>query len=435
MYDLNRQKLFEKMPKNSVALIFSGQEQIRNNDVDYPFRASSDFIYLTGFHEPDAALLMVKADSIESILFLRPRDPEKEVWDGRRLGVERAPATLGLDKAYEIDELDDLAPELIANAQTLMVSFSDFEQNLSTISPWIETLKKQSRKALNPPSEITDLDVLLHEMRLIKSQSEIELMKKAAEISVQGHLAAMQKALTSEFEFEVQAELESSFIKNGSPRVAFNSIVASQANACILHYTENRDALDKNALVLVDAGAEYKGYAGDITTTFPVSGQFTQAQAQLYNLVLKAQQAVIAIIKPGLRYDELHQKTLSVLVEGLIDLGLLTGTLEDNLSQETYKRFFMHGTGHWLGMDVHDVGQYKVDGQWRELQAGMVLTVEPGLYISSEHTDIESQWHDIGIRIEDDVLVTETGAEVLTQGLPRTVEEIETFMNVVTPIK
>ncbi len=428
IYSDHRNKLFQQLPENSIALISSGSEAIRNRDVEYPFRAQSDFQYLTGFVEPDSVLILVKKSQNQSIVFLRSKDPEKEIWDGRRLGVESAPESLGVDASYAIDELDSQMPVLMEDCEHFWVSFSDLAEWTMPIQQWLDSLKKQVRRGVDCPSHISDLDQVLHELRLFKSDAEIGFMKTAAQISVQGHLKAMQAVLSSEYEYQVQAQMEAEFKNEGSPRVAFNSIVASGENACILHYTENDALIDKQALLLIDAGAEYKGYAGDITTTIPASGRFTEVQALLYSLVLKAQKAAIAEVMPGQSYDQMHQASVEVLTSGLIELGLLKGTLEEQIETEAYKEFFMHGTGHWLGMDVHDVGQYKVDGEWRAFEEGMVVTVEPGLYVSSEHEEIDPKWHNIGIRIEDDVLVTQTGHEVLTTGLPRTVEAIEQWM-------
>ena len=427
-YQKNRESLLEKMPNNSVAIISSGEEQIRNRDVEFPFRAESDFMYLTGFAEPDAVLFLIKQDTTKSVLFLRPRDPEQETWQGRRLGVDAACSALSVDQAWSIEEFDEQAIQLLENIKSIYVSFAHLAQWNDTINEWISVLKQKVRKGISAPSAICDLDSNLHEMRLFKSSEEVERMRKAAQISVQGHLAAMSVAAQSEYEYQIQAALEGEFVKQGSPRVAFSSIVASAENACILHYTENRSKINKEALLLIDAGAEWDGYAGDITTTFPAKGRFSEPQAQLYTLVLNAQLAAINLIKPGVRYDQVHQASVKVLTAGLVDLGVLVGEVEALIEAEAYKPFFMHGTGHWLGMDVHDVGNYKVNQEWRNLEAGMVLTVEPGLYISAEHNNIDAKWHNIGIRIEDDVLVTSSGHEVLTKGLPRTVDEIEAWM-------
>jgi len=428
-YQKSRQKLMALLTDNSAVIVPSGEEQIRNRDVEFPFRADSDFIYLTGFEEPDSVLVLLKKEGVESHLFIRPKDLEQETWQGRRLGVEAAPSYLAIDSAFAIDELDEAVLLLLEGVESVYVSFSQSPDFLSTIHSWIHTLKQKVRKGIEAPKQVCDLDVYLHEMRVIKTELEIQFLRKAATISVQGHLAAMKAVQSSQFEFQVQAALESEFVRLGSPRVAFNSIVASGENACILHYTENRSEIRQGDLVLVDAGAEWQGYAGDITTTFPASGKFSDTQAQLYSLVLAAQQAAIEAIKPGVVYDVIHQASARVLTAGLLELGILQGALETLISEEAYKRFFMHGTGHWLGMDVHDVGAYKQNQQWRALKAGMVLTVEPGLYISADHQEVDSKWHNIGIRIEDDILVTESGCEVLTLGLPRTVTEIETWMS------
>ncbi len=424
----NRQKLFASMPDNSAILVSSGAEQIRNRDVEFPFRAESDFFYLTGFTEPDSVLVLLKKDALETHLFLRPKDPEQETWQGRRLGLENAAEALLIDQAWSIDELDEGVLDLLENIESVYFSFSQMSDWLNPVSEWVGSLKQKVRQGITAPNKICDLDEALHEQRLFKSPEEITRMRRAAQISVQGHLAAMAAVLPGKLEFQVQAELEATFVRQGSPRVAFNSIVASGNNACILHYTENRDEIQDGDLVLVDAGAEWQGYAGDITTTFPANGKFSSAQAKLYSLVLDAQQAAISVIQPGVTYDVAHQASIKVLTQGLIDLGILKGALDTVIEDEGYKRFFMHGTGHWLGLDVHDVGVYKQNQAWREFKPGMVVTVEPGLYISAEHSDVDSQWHDIGIRIEDDVLVTEMGHEVLTVGLPRTVAEIEAQM-------
>jgi Xaa-Pro aminopeptidase len=428
-YQENRQKLMALLPDNCAVIVPSGEEQIRNRDVEFPFRAESDFIYLTGFEEPDSILVLLKKDAVESHLFLRPKDLEQEIWQGKRLGVDEALCHLGMDAAYSVDALDESILPLLENIESVYVSFSQESEFLAAIHGWIYALKQKIRQGIEAPQQMCDLDTHLHEMRVIKSEVEVQSLRKAATISVQGHLAAMRAVQSSQFEFQVQAALESEFVRLGSPRVAFNSIVASGENACILHYTENRSEIDQNALVLVDAGAEWGGYAGDITTTFPASGRFGEAQAQLYSLVLAAQQAAINVIKPGVIYDEVHQASVKVLTAGLLELGILQGALETLIAEKCYKQFFMHGTGHWLGMDVHDVGAYKQNQQWRVFKAGMVVTVEPGLYISEAHLDVDPKWHNIGIRIEDDILVTETGSEVLTLGLPRTVAEIEMWMS------
>lgn len=446
LFAQRRNDLLSNMPEASVALITSGDETIRNRDVEFPFRAESDFWYLTGFTEPDSVLVLIRSEVFQrqaqvlddenhvypsdhqAWLFVRPKDPEQETWQGRRLGVDDAPSVLGIDQAWSIEELDERAPEFLMQAQQLLVSFGQLEVWSAKIADWLAGLKSQVRKGIEAPSQLVDLDRWLHEQRLIKTRDEIDWMREAARISVAGHLAAMRVCKPGAHEYQLQAELEYRFKQLGADRVAFNSIVASGENACILHYTENKAILKSGDLVLIDAGAEWRGYAGDISHTFPVNGRFSQEQRQLYECVLGAQRAAIEQVKPGQAYDQMHQASIKCLTEGLLSLNLLQGTLEDLIKQQAIKRFFMHGTGHWLGMDVHDVGRYKLDGKWRHFKPGMVVTVEPGLYIAPQSEGVDEKWWGIGIRIEDDVLVTETGNEVLTLGLPRSVEEIELWM-------
>lgn len=426
-----RTQVLEQMLPNSMMLVRSGDEVIRNRDVGYDFRAHSDFHYLTGFDEPEAVLCLVKKTletQTQVVVFVRPKDPLLETWEGRRLGGDEAAKTLEVDEAFSIETLDEQLAELSTNMTQLYTSFSDMQDWYPLLSELIATQKAKARQGVQAPRGLMDSDVLLHEMRLIKTDEEIALIKQAAAISVQGHLAAMRCAKHSKYEYQVQSALESTFRDLGSPRVAFASIVASGDNACILHYTENRAILQQDQLVLVDAGAEFEGYAGDITTTFPVSGKFSKPQAEIYSLVLAAQEAAKDAIKVGAPYDAMHQAAVQVVTEGLIALGLIDMTVEKALEAAAYKAFFMHGTGHWLGRDVHDVGDYKVNQQWRSFEVGMVVTVEPGIYISPELEGVADQYKGIGVRIEDDVLVTKTGGEVLTLGLPRTVAEIEAFM-------
>lgn len=430
-YQVRRKKLFSQLADNALVMVASGEEQIRNRDVEYPFRADSDFFYLTGFIEADSILVLIKKDGKQqTIIFVRPKDKKQEIWQGRRLGVEVAAKTLGVDQAFSNEDFDEKMAEKVVDIETIYFSFAQLNQWSEVVASWVEVQKEKSRQGVTPTHQLFDVDSLLHEARVIKTPAEIAIIRQAAQISVKGHLAAMQvKGL--EYEYQVQAKLEAEFKQAGSPRIAFSSICASGDNACILHYTENSDRLKKDALILVDAGAEYQGYAGDITTTFPVSGRFTEPQKELYELVLKAQQTVISIIKPNIQYDELHRCAAKIITQGLIDLGILKGKVNELIENKSYKQFFMHGTGHWLGMDVHDVGNYKVNKQWRKLEQGMVLTVEPGIYISvevGEELKVDKKYWDIGIRIEDDILVTNNGNELLTTGLPRTVSEIEAYM-------
>jgi len=427
----NRTRLLEQLPENSAVLVFSGREQYRNRDVDYPFRVNSDFYWLTGFEEPEATLLLVKRDKGEhsSHVFVRPKDREAEIWTGYRLGMEAAPEVLGVDSAFSSEERAAKLPELMKGARQVFVSFSEADYWWPVLIPVWKGLKRHIRDGVDAPEGLRDLDGVLHELRLIKQDWEVVRLRQAAAITVQGHLAAMRAlASGSPTERAVQTALECAFFQAGAERTAFNSIVASGANACVLHYTENRAPIDEQGLVLIDAGAEKDYYAGDITTTIPARGRFTPAQKALYELVLQAQQAAKAQVKPGLPYDAHHRAAVQALTEGLVALGLLKGDVSVLIEQKAYERFFMHKTGHWLGLDVHDVGRYRVDGQWRALEPGMVLTVEPGLYVAPDDETVDPQWRGIGIRIEDDLLVTETGHEVLTEGLPRTVAEIEAAM-------
>lgn len=438
-----RHTLISNLPSGSVALIASGSETIRNRDVEYPFRADSDFLYLTGLNEPDCVLVLIHKSVVscfeaekesdqtdhQAWLFLRDKDPEQETWQGKRLGVEAAPNFLNIDQAWCIDDLDEQAPNFLTHASQVHFSFSQMDEWGAVLTQWLAELKGQVRKGLTTPTALCDLDQVLHEQRLFKNADEIALMRQAAQISVAGHKAAMRAAKTAQFEYQVQSALEHEFRMQGSERVAFNSIAAAGNNACVLHYTDNRDALNSTDLILIDAGAEYQGYAGDITHTFPISGRFTEPQKLLYNWVLKAQQAAIEQVKPGHSYHAMHQASIRVLSQGLIELGLLDEPLEQVIENESYKPFFMHGTGHWLGRDVHDVGRYKLNGEWRDFEPGLVVTVEPGLYIPFGMKGVDSKWQGIGIRIEDDVLVTEQGHEILSVGLPRTVEEIEAWMS------
>lgn len=429
-FQTNRARLLKALPQGSAALVFSGQEQFRNRDVDYPFRVHSDFYYLTGFTEPDSTLLLIQAEdgSTHSVVFVRPRDEKAEIWTGRRLGVERAADVLGVDAAYSSEERDAQLVELLKGVEQVHVSFSDSAYWWPVLQPVFAGLKKHIREGIEPPQALQDLDRILHEQRLIKQPWELVRLREAAQISVKGHLAAMQAAPRAQTEREVQRALACAFYEAGGDDLSFNPIVASGANACVLHYTENSAPLDHNALLLVDAGAEKAFYAGDITTTFPASGRFSAEQKALYEVVLAAQHAALEQVRPGIPYDRHHQVAVRVLTEGLVDLGLLQGEVDTLIKEKAYTRFYMHKTGHWLGLDVHDVGAYRVNGAWRSLQENMVLTVEPGLYVAPDDDTVEARWRGIGIRIEDDVCVTAEGHEILTRGLPRTPEEIEACM-------
>lgn len=424
-----RQRLFNQMPTNSIAFIQSGEEQPRNRDTSYPFRANSDFFYLTGFSEPNALLVLRKtSNQTQSLLALRAKNPERELWDGIRLGIDAAPEALGVDVAMDITNLDSHLSEWLTGCDIVFISYEGAQAFADRLLTNINQLKRKVRLGVQAPRQLSDLDILLHEDRLIKDTDAQTGLQQAANITIAGHLAAMSAVRVGAHEYEVQAALEYECRRLGSERQAFDSIVAGGKNACILHYTENRACLNNGDLILIDAGAEVSGYAGDCTHTFPVNGTFSQPQAALYDLVLAAQQAAFACIKPNCFYHEPHQAAVNTIAQGLLDLGLLQGDLASVLEQESYKAFYMHQTGHWLGCDVHDVGQYKQHGEWRPLQEGMALTVEPGIYVSPDNTQVAPEWRGIGIRIEDSVVVTTQGYDILTQGLPRSRKEIEQWI-------
>ncbi|PCJ30383.1 MAG: Xaa-Pro aminopeptidase [Gammaproteobacteria bacterium] len=423
-----RQRLIELMGENSIAVLPSAPIANRNRDVDYPYRADSNFHYLSGFDEPESVIVIIPGRPHgEYILFCRERDLSKEIWDGYRAGQEGAVETFGADDSYPITDLDDILPGLLEGKEKVFYTMGNVPSFDPRIVAWLQHLRGASRQGLQSPSEIIELDHSLNELRLYKSSAEISAMRTAAEISCQAHIRAMQFSQVGKWEYQVEAEIIHEFMKHDCRSPAYPSIVGGGENGCILHYIENNHRMKNNDLLLIDAGAEYDYYAADITRTFPINGKFTPSQKALYNVVLDAQKAAIAEVKPGNHWNQAHEAAVRVLTAGLLELGLLSGDLESLIEQEKYRDFYMHRTGHWLGMDVHDVGDYKVGGEWRLLEAGMVLTVEPGLYIRNPD-NIAKKWHFIGIRIEDDVLVTKTGNEVLTAAAPKEVDEIEALM-------
>ena len=422
-----RKQLMRQMGPDSIAIVPAATVKVRNRDTEYSYRQDSDFYYLSGFEEPEALLVLVPGrDSGEYLMFCRERDSEKETWHGRRLGVERAPEVLDADDAFPIGDVDEILPGLLEGREQIYYSLgkdTDFDQQLME---WLNRVRAKTRVASEVPSSFVSLDFLLHEMRVFKTRSELSLMKRAAKISAAGHARAMQQCKPGMMEFEIEAELIGAYKSQGATH-AFLPIVGGGENGCILHYTENNEELQDGDLVLVDSGAEYASYAGDITRTYPVSGQFSDAQRDVYSLVLDSQLAAIDAVKPGAGWNEPHDAAVSVLTRGLIALGLLKGTYAKEIRDQGYRRFYMHRTSHWLGLDVHDVGEYKIDGQWRELEPGMVLTIEPGLYITSGR-GIPRRYANIGIRIEDDVVVTRDGCEVLTSDVAKSIDEIEALM-------
>ena len=424
-----RQALMQQIGTGNIAIIASASSAVRNRDVHYPFRQDSDFYYLTGFNEADALAVFIPGrEQGEYVLFCREYDATKALWEGAHAGLEGATTHYGADDAFPIDDLDEILPGMLENKAKVFYPMGKNGELDHKLLDWINHIRKQSRSGVTAPGELVSLEHIVHEMRLFKSAEEIKLMRRAAEISAQAHVRAMQYCQAGVYEFEVEAELIHQFMRSGLRAVAYPSIVAGGKNACVLHYTENADKLRKGDLLLIDAGAECDHYAADITRTFPVSGKFSEPQRLLYQLVLDAQAAALDEIAPGIAWNKAHEASVEVLTKGLVELGLLKGRIKKLIKEEKYKQFYMHRIGHWLGMDVHDVGDYKIKDEWRLLEPGMVLTVEPGLYVSAECQTVDKQWRGIGIRIEDDVLVTADGYEVLTASVPKTVEAIEAVM-------
>ncbi|MFK4752438.1 Xaa-Pro aminopeptidase [Oceanobacter antarcticus] len=428
-YARRRQQLMAQMSDNSIAIIPSAPVHVRNRDVEYLFRQDSDFYYLSGFDEEHSVLVLIPGrEHGEYVLFCQEKIKQQEIWTGRRVGPEAAPDVLGADDAFPITDIDDILPGLIEGTDKIYANLGvspDFDRQLMG---WVNHIKAQVRNGSHPPREFSGLDHLLHEMRLIKSEAEIVLMQRAADISAAAHCRAMQMVQPGMFEYQLDAELMRTFMAAGSRWPAYPSIVGSGENGCILHYTRNDAPIQDGDLILIDAGCELDYYASDITRTFPANGRFSAEQKALYNLVLDAQYAALDWIKAGNHWNDPHDAAVTVLVEGLLALGLLSGDVDELLESGEYRRFYMHKTGHWLGMDVHDVGEYRIDGAPRLLENGMVMTVEPGLYVAPDDETVEARWRGIGIRIEDDVVVRPDGCDVLTAGVPKTVEEIEALM-------
>ncbi|MEP6878358.1 MAG: Xaa-Pro aminopeptidase [Nitrosospira sp.] len=424
-----RRHLASQMQKG-VAIIPTAPEQLRNRDAYYPYRFDSYFYYLTGFGEPEAVLVMVAGvdeGASKHILFCRDKDLEREIWDGFRYGPEAAREAFDFDETYPILKLDEMLPKLMAGQPAVYCALGHDTEWDMRVTGWINQIRQQARSGVTAPAGIYDIRLLLDEMRLFKSAEELQVMRRAAEISSGAHRRAMRKTRPGMSEYEVEAELLHEFRRHGAQAPAYTSIVAGGANACVLHYVENNARLNDGDLLLIDAGCELDGYAADITRTFPVNGKFSPVQRDLYQLVLAAQAAAINAVRPGHAWDAPHEAALRVLAQGFIDFGLCHGSVDTVLQSEDYKRFYMHRTGHWLGLDVHDAGEYKRDGEWRLLEPGMTLTVEPGCYVRPAD-NVPGHFWNIGVRIEDDVLVTETGCEVLTSAAPKTVAEIEELM-------
>ncbi|HYX63300.1 MAG TPA: Xaa-Pro aminopeptidase [Burkholderiales bacterium] len=426
VYSARRARLAERMGEG-VAVIATAAERLRNRDSHYPYRYDSYFYYLTGFAEPEAVLVLVAGKSPRSILFCRPRDAEREIWDGFRYGPEAARERFGFDEAHPVGELDQAAPTLLENQPALYFPLGADPEWDARAMRWLNVVRSRSRAGVAAPQQVVDLRSLLDDMRLVKDEHELALMRRAGRISAAAHRRAMQATRPGRNEYEIEAELLHEFRRNGAQFPAYSPIVAGGANSCVLHYVANDAPLHDGDLLLIDAGCELDGYASDITRTFPVNGRFRGGQRAVYELVLEAQRAAIAAVRPGAAWNEPHDAAVRVLAQGMLELKLLAGTLEEVLQKETYKRFYMHRTGHWLGLDVHDAGEYRAGGQWRPLAPGMVLTVEPGLYLRAAD-DLPATFANIGVRIEDDVAVTSQGCEVITAEAPKSIADIEALM-------
>lgn len=427
-YQKRRKDLALCLPGECLAVVPSARDSLRNGDSHYRFRQDSDFYYLTGFNEPDCLLLITSGARSESILFNRPREPTAEQWTGRRLGQEDAPRALGVDAAFSFELLGDRLPELLAGKKTVFFSFGRHPVLENRLMNAWTVVVGQARRGVEGPSGFTDLAPILGEMRLMKSEAELALMRRAVEISVAAHQRAMRATPKASFEYQLEAELMYEFFRGGCRSVAYDPIVASGSNACVLHYTDNNQSLNSGDLVLVDAGGEFENYAADITRTFPVNGRFSAEQRVIYELVLSAQKAGIALVKPGCLWDEVQKTIVQKITAGLVEIGVLKGSVAELVEEEAYKPFYTHTSGHWLGLDVHDSGSYQVMGKWRPLKPGMTLTVEPGIYISPSQPGVDPRWLGIGVRIEDDIVVTENGSETLSSGLAVEVDEIEAIL-------
>jgi Xaa-Pro aminopeptidase len=427
-FSRRRRQLLRMMGKGSIAIIPTAPQQTRNRDVEYPYRPDSDFQYLTGFGEPEAVAVLIPGRAHgEFLLFCRERDPKMETWNGRRAGTQGAKDLYGADDAFPVSDVDDILPGLMESCERVfytMGSYPDFDRR---VLEWVNRIRQGARGGSRAPDEFISLEHMLHDMRLYKTAVEVRVMRAAARVASRAHRRAMQVCSPGMHEYEIEAELLHEFRCAGMVP-AYPSIVGGGENSCILHYTDNRSPLQDGDLLLIDAGAEYDCYASDITRTFPVNGRFSTAQKALYEVVLAAQQAAIKQVQPGNHWNAPHTAAVKVLTRGLVKLGILKGRPADLIRKESYRRFYMHRTGHWLGMDVHDVGDYKVGGEWRVLEPGMVMTVEPGLYIPAGSRGVAKKWWNTGIRIEDDVLVTRDGNEVLSRDVPKTVDEIEALM-------
>ena len=423
-----RRQLMRMAGADAILILPAAPQRIRNNDTHYPYRQDSDFWYLTGFREPEAVLVLVPGRKHgEALLFCRERDPEREAWDGPQVGPEGAVERYGMDDAYPFADLDEILPGLIEGRSRVYYHFGrDAEFDLKLIG-WVNRVRAQVKQGAQPPHEFLELGHLLHDLRLFKSRDEVRAMRRAAEIAAEAHRRVLHAARAGLHEYEIEAELLHTFRRHNAV-AAYEPIVGGGANACVLHYRANDALLAPGDLLLIDAGAEFQGYASDITRTIPVDGRYSAPQRAIYQLVLDAQHAAIAAARPGASWIAPHEAAVEVLTEGLLGLGLLKGTLAQCLKDQSYRRFYMHKTGHWLGLDVHDVGDYRIDGEYRLLEPGMAFTVEPGLYIAPGSKGVAAKWQGLGVRIEDDIVVTADGCDVITRAAPKEIDDIERAM-------
>lgn len=428
-FKARRARLLNALPADSVVLLPSASHKVRNRDAEYPFRQDSDFFYLTGFKEDNALLVLSNKQGKQAcVLFCQAKNPEMELWTGKRLGIEAAPAQLGVDSALDITSLDEKLVDFIADSQHFYACWGKDEHWDKRFLAALGQVKNMARKGVAAPQHMDALEPVLHNMRLFKDTHELARMRKAAAISAKAHTLTMQACQPGKAEYELESVFIGHCLQQGARFQAYNPIVGAGENACILHYNDNDQPIAAGDLILIDAGCEWDHYASDITRTFPASGKFSAEQKALYQICLDAQHAAIAQVAPGKHFNQPHEAAVAVICKGLLQLGLLQGELADIIKNESYKAFYMHRTSHWLGMDVHDVGDYKQAGQWRELQPGMVLTIEPGIYVAPDNMAVDARWRGIGIRIEDDVLVTDAGHEVLTAAVVKSVADIETLM-------
>ena len=431
-YKKRRRNLMRQMGEGSIAIIPGAHEVVRSRDTHYAFRQNSNLSYLTGFPEPESlAVLMPGREQGEFVLFCRDKDRTREIWDGIRAGPEGAQQDYAADDAFPITDMDDILPGLIEGREKVYYSMGSHPDFDSKLLNWINHIRAQSRAGVLPPGEIIDLEHMIHEMRVIKTSAELGVMRKAGKISAQAHKLAMQACKPGMAEYQLQALIEHEFADKGAAAPAYSSIVGSGNNACILHYIENKAQMQEGDLVLIDAGCEYQDYAADITRTFPVSGKYSAEQAAIYEIVLEAQRVAIDACQIGNTYNQPHDESLRVIVQGLRDLKLLKGSESEIMETRSYTEFYMHRVGHWLGMDVHDAGDYKVDGAdsgWREFEAGMVTTIEPGIYIQPDNKKVPAKWRGIGVRIEDDIAIRKAGPENMTAAVPKAIADIEHLM-------